>query len=152
MIEVERVVQFPRGYTETAMLNPSHKRALIAALGEVENKLTSLRRFLLKTEGERLFLHVTDDLTLDEKEKLIQKIECLMDRLISLKSLFGLKPSERVLRWIARATAVYLSVQLEEIKSDRLRGYGEVKTEAKDILDPTLNEMILILREMESTV
>jgi len=134
------------------MLNPSHKRALIAALGEVENKLTSLRRFLLKTEGERLFLHVTDDLTLDEKEKLIQKIECLMDRLISLKSLFGLKPSERVLRWIARATAVYLSVQLEEIKSDRLRGYGEVKTEAKDILDPTLNEMILILREMESTV
>jgi len=134
------------------MLNSSHKRALIAALGEVENKLTSLRRFLLKTEGERLFLHVTDDLTLDEKEKLIQKIECLMDRLISLKSLFGLKPSERVLRWIARATAVYLSVQLEEIKSDRLRGYGEVKTEAKDILDPTLNEMILILREMESTV
>jgi len=134
------------------MLNPSHKRALIAALGEVENKLTSLRRFLLKTEGERLFLHVTDDLTLDEKEKLIQKIECLMDRLISLKSLFGLKPSERVLRWIARATAVYLSVQLEEIKSDRLRGYGEVKTEAKNILDPTLNEMILILREMESTV
>jgi hypothetical protein len=134
------------------MLNPSHKRALIAALGEVENKLTSLRWFLLKTEGERLFLHVTDDLTLDEKEKLIQKIECLMDRLISLKSLFGLKPSERVLRWIARATAVYLSVQLEEIKSDRLRGYGEVKTEAKDILDPTLNEMILILREMESTV
>jgi len=134
------------------MLNSSHKRALIAALGEVENKLTSLRRFLLKTEGERLFLHVTDDLTLDEKEKLIQKIECLMDRLISLKSLFGLKPSERVLRWIARATAVYLSVQLEEIKSDRLRGYGEVKTEAKNILDPTLNEMILILREMESTV
>jgi hypothetical protein len=134
------------------MLNSNHKRALIAALGEVEDKLMSLRQLLLRTEGKRVFLHLTDDLTQDEKEKLIEEIECLMARLISLKNVFGLKASERVLRWIARATAVHLSIQLEEIKTDRLKGYGDVPTEAKGILDPTLNEMISILRQVGSII
>jgi hypothetical protein len=137
---------------EIAMLDSNHKRVLIATLGEVEDRLMSLRRFLLKAEGKRLFVHVTDDFTQDEKEELIEKIECLMDRLIYLKNLFGLKPSERVLRWMARATAVHLSIQLEEIKSDRLKGYGDVPTEAKGILDPTLNEMISILRQLGSII
>jgi len=134
------------------MLNGNHKRALVAALGEVEEQLMFLKQLLLKTRGERLFVHLTDDFTQDQKEELIAKIECLMDRLISLKNVFGLKASERVLRWIARASAVYLSIQLEEIKSDRLKGYGDVPTEAKGILDPALNEMISILRQVGSII
>jgi hypothetical protein len=133
-------------------LNPNHKRALSAALREVEEELMTLRRLLLKAEVERLFFHINDDLTQDEKQKLIEKIEFLTNRLGSLKNLFGLEPGETVQRWIVRATAVYLSIQLEEIKSDRLKGYGEVPSEAKDILDPALNEMILIIREMGSAV
>ena len=133
------------------MLNSSHKRALGAALGEVEKELRSLIR-LLQTGEDRLFLHISDDLTQQEKELLVEKIERLIDRLIHLKNLFGLKPTERVLRWIARATAVYLSIQLTEVASESLKGHGEVTAEAEEALDPILNGMISILHEMESVM
>jgi len=138
--------------TPSLGLNPSHKRALGAALREVEEELAYLKRLLFGTEGERLFLHINDDLTQDEKQKLIEKIEFLTNRLVSLKNLFGLEQGERVLRWNVRGTVVYLSVQLEEIKSNRLEGYGEVAPEDKEILDSKLNEMLSIFRDMKSAI
>jgi len=134
------------------MLNPNHKRVLSATFREVEDELRDLRRLLLRTEEERIFLHIVDDLTQEEKQVFNVKIGQMMDLIIRLKSLFELKPGQRVLRWIARATAVYLSVQLEQVMSDRLEGYGEVAPEDKETLDPKLNEMLSIFREVKSTV
>jgi len=134
------------------MLNPNHKRVLSGTFREVEDELRDLRRLLLRTEEERIFLHIVDDLTQEEKQVFNVKIEQLMDLIIRLKSLFELKPGQRVLRWIARGTAVYLSVQLEQVMSDKMEGYGEVAPEDKQTLDPKLNEMLSIFREMKSTV
>jgi len=134
------------------MLNPNHKRVLSETFREVEDELRDLRRLLLRTEEERIFLHIVDDLTQEEKQVFNVKIGQMMDLIIRLKSLFELKPGQRVLRWIARATAVYLSVQLEQVMSDRLEGYGEVAPEDKETLDPKLNEMLSIFREVKSTV
>jgi hypothetical protein len=134
------------------MLNPNHKRVLSETFREVEDELRDLRRLLLRTEEERIFLHIVDDLTQEEKQVFNVKIGQMMDLIIRLKSLFELKPGQRVLRWIARATAVYLSVQLEQVMSDKMEGYGEVAPEDKQTLDPKLNEMLSIFREMKSTV
>jgi hypothetical protein len=71
---------------------------------------------------------------------------------IHLKDSFDLTKGERVLRWIVKATSVYLSAQMEEVISDKLKGYGEITLEVKETLDPILNEMISILRQMESMV
>jgi len=118
----------------------------------VEDELTHLRRLLQKTEEERLFLHIKDNLTPDEKHNLIEKIERLMDDVVYLKGFFDLKPRESVLRWIVKATSVYLSIQLEEVMPERLEGYGEVTQQLKETLDPVLKRMISIFRQMESVV
>jgi hypothetical protein len=60
--------------------------------------------------------------------------------------------SEFVLKYIVKATSVYLSIQLEEAMSDRLKGYGEITNGLKETLDPKLNEMKSVLRQMESIV
>ena len=134
------------------MLNPSQKNALRLMLELLENELRQLRRLLQKGEGQRLLLHIVDDLTEEEKSLLNERIDRLISYVIHLKDSFDLTNRERVLRWIVKATSVYLSAQVEEVISDKLKGYGETTLEVKETLDPILNEMISILRQMESIV
>jgi hypothetical protein len=71
---------------------------------------------------------------------------------IRLKNSFDPTKEESVVRQIVKATSAYLSVQMEEIISDKLKGYGEITLEVKETLDPILIEIISILRQMESIV
>jgi len=134
------------------MLNPIQKNALRVTLELLEDELRQLRRLLQKSEGERLLLHIVDDLTEEEKSLLNEGIDRLISYVIHLKDSFDLTNRERVLRWVVKATSVYLSAQVEEVISDKLKGYGEITLKVKETLDPILNEMISILRQMESIV
>jgi hypothetical protein len=133
------------------MLNPNQKRALRVTLEVVEDELRYLTE-LSHNHEEGLFSYLMDDLAENEKHLLDEKIESLNGHLGYLKGLFGLGQKELVLRWIVKATAAYLSIQLEEVMSDQLKGYGEVAEELEQTLDPILNQMRSILREMESIV
>jgi len=134
------------------MLNPIQKNALRLTLQLLEDELRQLRRLLQKGEGQRLLLHIVDDLTEEEKRLLNERIDRLISYVIHLKDSFDLTNRESVLRRIVKATSVYLSAQVEEVISDKLKGYGGTTLEVKETLDPILNEMISILRQMESIV
>ncbi len=134
------------------MLNPNQKRFLMITLGVVEDELRRLKRLLRDVGEERLFLHIQDDIGLEEKKILNEKIDSLLRYLVHLKKLFDLERSEVILRYMVKATSVYLSIQLEEAMSHRLKGRGEVTLDLKKTLDPKLNEMRSILRQMESIV
>ena len=136
------------------MLNHNQKSHLGITLGVVEEELKRLRQRLQEGEEIGLFSHTGDDLTAEEKTFLNGKIECLMASMIYLKNFFDLRHShkELSLRAVMKAIAVYLQVELEDVKSDRLKGYGEVQPGLKQTLDPKLNEMISILNEMETGI
>jgi hypothetical protein len=134
------------------MLNLSQKRFLMVTLGEVEDKLRRLKGLLQDDREEGLFSRIKDDVGQEERNLLNEKIDYLIAYLANLKRLFDLGESEFVLRYIVKATSVYLSIQLEEAMSRRLKGYGEIVPELEEILDPKLNEMKLVLRQMESIV
>jgi hypothetical protein len=134
------------------MLNPNQKRFLMVTLGVVEDELRRLKELLRDESEDKLFSRIKDDIGLEKKNLLNEKIDCLIVGLINLKKLFDLSESEFVLRYIVKVTSVYLSIQLEEAMSPRLKGRGEVTPELKEALDPKLNEMKLILRQMESIV
>jgi CRISPR/Cas system-associated protein Cas10 (large subunit of type III CRISPR-Cas system) len=93
-----------------------------------------------------------DDLTEEEKNFLNERIDRLISYVVHLRGSFDLTSRERGLRRIVKATSVYLSSQVEEVISDKLKGYGETTLEVKETLEPILNEMISILRQMESIV
>jgi hypothetical protein len=134
------------------MLNPNQKRFLMITLGVVEDELRRLKELLRDESEEKLFSRIKDDIGLEEKNLLNEKIDYLIVYLINLKKLFDLSESEFVLRYILKATSVYLSIQLEEAMSGRLKGRGEVTPDLEEILDPKLNEMRLVLHQMESMV
>ena len=124
----------------------------MVTLREVEDKLRRLKGLLQDNKEEELFSRIKDDIGQEEKNLLSEKIDYLIAYLANLKKLFDLGESEFVLRYIVKATSVYLSIQLEEAMSDRLKGYGEITNGLEETLDPTLNEMKLVLRQMESIV
>ena len=134
------------------MLNLSQKRFLMVTLGEVEDKLRRLKGLLQNNREEGLFSRIKDDIGQEERTFLNEKIDCLIAYLANLKRLLDLGESEFVLKYIVKATSVYLSIQLEEAMSDRLKGYGEITNGLKETLDPKLNEMKSVLRQMESIV
>ena len=134
------------------MLNPNQKRFLMITFGVVEDELRRLRELLRDHREEKLFSCIKDDIGLEEKNLLNEKIDYLLVSLINLKKLFDLSESEFVLRYIVKATSVYLSIQLEETMSRRLKGRGEVTPDLEETLDPKLNEMRLVLHQMESMV
>ena len=134
------------------MFNPSQKRFLMVTLREVEDKLRRLKGLLQNNREEGLFSRIKDDIGQEERTFLNEKIDYLIAYLANLKRLFDLGESEFVLKYIVKATSVYLSIQLEEAMSDRLRGYGEIMNGLKETLDPKLNEMKSVLRQMESIV
>jgi hypothetical protein len=138
--------------TGELMLNPSQKRFLMVTLGEVEDKLRRLKGVLQNNKEERLFSRIKDDIGQEERNLLNEKIDYLIRYLVYLKKLFELGESEFVLKYIVKATSVYLSIQLEEAMSRRLRGYGEITPKLEEILDPKLKEMKSVLRQMESIV
>ncbi len=133
------------------MLNLNQERLLGVTLGTVEEELRRLRQILNSGEEERLFSHVTDDLTREGKKLAREKIEHLMEYLAGLKHFFDLRDNrkELALSRVVQTTAVYLEVELSGVMSDRLGGYGKVDAGLKKTLDPKLNAMIHILREME---
>jgi hypothetical protein len=132
------------------MLKLSQKTGLRLTLELLENELRHLRRLLQKGEGQRLLLHIEEDLT--EKGLLNERIDRLISHVIHLRDSFDLTNKERALRSMVKTTSVYLSAQVQELISDKLRQYGEVAPEVKETLGPILNEMISVLRQMESMV
>jgi len=134
------------------MLNLYQKRSLGITLGIVEDELRRLQSLIHIGEQRNLFSQITDDLKAEEKPLLQAKIEGLMDDLLSLKEVFDLRHSQKdlSLRAMVKAMAVYIQVELENVMSNRLKGYGEVNPGLKETLDPKLGEMITILGQMES--
>jgi hypothetical protein len=118
----------------------------------VEDELRRLESLIHTGEQRNLFSQIADDLKAEDKPLLQAKIERLMGNLLSLKEFFDLRHSQKELslRAVVEAMVVYLQVELENVKSDRLKGYGEVHPALKETLDPKLGEMITILGQMAS--
>ena len=96
------------------MLNPNQKRFLMITLGVVEDELRRLKELLRDESEEKLFSRIKDDIGLEEKSLLNEKIDYLIVYLINLKKLFDLSKSEFVLRYIVKATSVFFQYNWEK--------------------------------------
>jgi hypothetical protein len=136
------------------MLNLNQKRSLGITLGIVEDELKRLQGIINRSGEDWLFSHFTDDLKPEERPLIDEKIRRLLEELASLKSCFDLHYSSKefLLSSLLKAVALYLAVQLENAKSNKLKGYGEFAPGLKESLDPKLEGLLSLLNEMEAEV
>jgi len=136
------------------MLNLNQKRSLGITLGIVEDELRRLEWMLDRSAKDWLFSRFTDDLSPAEKILNRGKIHRLLEEAASLKSCFDLHYSSKefVLSSIVKAVVLYLTIELENAGSNRLKGYGEIAPGLKESLGPKLEGMISLLNEMGSEI
>jgi hypothetical protein len=137
-----------------AMLNLNQKRSLGITLGIVEDELKRLEWMLNRPAKDWLFSHFTDDLKPEERLLIGEKIRRMREELASLKNCFDLHYSSKdfLLSSLVKAVSLYLAVQLENAKSNKLKGYGEIAPGLQESLDPKLEKIISFLDEMGAGV
>lgn len=93
---------------------------------------------------------MNNDVPIQIRDVLLEKISLTKERIDVLASKFSLeKRMDSVSRQIFGKLSV-IWISRDEIKSKRLRGYGEVAKGLKNELDPELDVIIDLLREMLS--
>ncbi len=132
----------------------NQKRPVGIALGIVEDQLRRLEWLIRKGEQQGLFFRISDDIKEEAKPLLQERIERLMQRIGDLKDSFDLTHTQKEwnLSSLVESISLYLRVELENVMSAKLKGYGPVDPELKDLLDPKLREMISLLKEINSMV
>src|SRR5713226_1345054 len=131
-------------------LGENHRRVVSVLLREVEKMCDAILDWLDKKPG--LLLRVQDDMTAEQQaglRKLVQQLRGEIRRFDSEVTLDPAVPSRR------RAIATLLSahrINLEEVNSGNLRGYGRLPDEVGRELDGKLGRLTTLLEAMSGVV
>jgi GTP-binding protein EngB required for normal cell division len=112
------------------MLNQNHKRFVVAAFGQVDERLRAAERI---ARGEfSSFEDIVADLTPEETALLLALAAQLRERLLAaMDSLNVARPEPKIsARWSAHTALEFGEIDLLETSVDRLRGYGALEPEA----------------------
>lgn len=131
------------------MLNDSQKRRVSIVLNILEEDLHDMERLLHSEDYIGIVHEMDNDIPLPVKKALIEKIGWIKDRIHIVAERFNLKREQKSLsrQFYGRLTCDCTA--LEESKTQYLKGYGSVTEGLNDTLDPELDAVIGLIREME---
>ncbi len=131
-------------------LGENHRRVVSVLLREVEKMCDAILEWLDKKPG--LLLRVQDDMTAEQQAGLRKLVEQLRGEIRRFDSEVTLDPAVQSRR---RAIATLLSahrINLEEVNSANLRGYGRLPDEVGRELDAKLGRLTTLLEAMSGVV
>jgi len=131
------------------MLNDSQKRRVSVTLSSFEEDLHNMERLLESADYVGVVHEMENDIPAPARKALIDTIDGIKNRIQTLVKRFDIERDRRSLRRQLFARLIYNWTTLEEIKTKHLRGYGAVAQVLKQTLDPELDAIIGLIREME---
>ena len=131
------------------MLNDSQKRRVSVTLSSLEEDFHDMERLLLSLDYVGAVHEMENDIPAPARNALIDKIGGIKNRIRTLAERFDIERERRSLRRQLFARLTYNWTTLEEIKTRYLRGYGMAAEVLKETLDPELDAIIDLIREME---
>ncbi len=130
------------------MLNDAQRRTVSVTIRFLEEDLHEMEHLLQSGDYIGIVHEMGNDIPLPTKKALLDKIGAIKDRIHSLVERFSLKKEQRSVRRQLFARSTYDLTMLEETKTQYLKGYGNTAKGLQDSLDPQLDSMIDLLREM----
>ena len=131
------------------MLNEFQKRALSSTLCTVEEMIQEIE-FKLQQNVYRgiLYEELIEDSSLMNKKEIVRKISVLRDILEKLQKQFGLK--KRIVEVKRQIIGnLYYCLQITEAaKAKKMKGYGAVADDLENHLDPQINQIHRVIREI----
>lgn len=134
------------------LLNPAQKNSLRISLMLVEKGMLEVDRLIAAGEHDGILFRIIDDLGDGTKTSIRQLIEEVRELIKEMRDRFQLEIEvERKSRTIF-GKAPLLWEMVTDSDASRLRGYGEIDPQLKEILDPSIKRLGQILLRMHYLV
>ena len=131
------------------MLNKDQKRGLTIALRIVEENMQKIEQLLENKTYEGILYDTKCCVTPDVKEEILKRVSFLKARINYISDIFVLeKESREGLRKIFGILPSCWEI-IENVKTKRLKRYGDVQNGLDNVLDPQLNGITDLILEME---
>lgn len=136
---------------EELVLNTSQRRCIWASLLSFERALRWIRH-LLTIEEEGILFHRELSLNKEDVELIIDRVDRALELMTEYTKKFNLNSIEEN---IGREIVAEMSISwenLEECRSSRISGYGDLSVESAEIIDETVDELVKINLEIMNIV
>jgi hypothetical protein len=138
-----------RGGLPKDLLNEPQRRRLSLTLAAIEKKLRTAQIMAGAGDYKGVLYELRNDIPVEACLLLGEKISEIREKIKAIAGMFSLEKKEEALLPGIDAELSIEQVWIEEIKSKRLRGYGEVAAGLPDVLDPVLDELSALLLEAQ---
>ncbi len=120
----------------------NHKARLSVSMQVLEDTISDVEGIMRGTDRRKVMTEVVDSFSSWEKALILKRIGEIKGLINYITQNLDLeKRKEETKRRILGVMTIQ-QVNLEEIKSKRLRGYGEVPGELREFLDPQVDKMM----------
>lgn len=129
---------------EDTLLTPSQERSLHASLFLFEKALRKVDRLLSDGDEIGILYYRKSYMDIQSRELIQKKIANTLVELENFTEKLGLRPIEESLESTIMSEMSISWESLEESRSKRMRGYGELSPQAVEIIDPAIDHFARI--------
>ena len=132
------------------LLTPSQERSLHASLLLFEKALRMVDRLLADRDEIGILYFRKSNLDNQSRERVQKKIAITLVELEDFTEKLGLRPIEESLESTIMGEMSISWESLEESRSKRMRGYGELSPKAIEIIDPAIDHFARIALQLSN--
>ena len=132
------------------MLNEHQRRSLSVTFRTIEQHLLILEQMLGTGDYMGILSEWVNDVSPSQRDILLAKIPQAMEQIRIVAEEFSLYKAGRQARQHLSAELSYCWEILQSVKAKKLKGYGDVNRELENTLDPRIDMLLELLREMQS--
>jgi hypothetical protein len=133
-------------------LSYNHRSRLSVTLRLLDETLCAYRQWALGSEMHSVLYHEKNDLSGRQRRAILNVISKVSVLLYELKDVFELEEQIQEISRTIRGGSAGLWSSTVEMHSKYLKGYGAVPQETKEYLDPKIDELEKLMRNLSEIV
>jgi hypothetical protein len=130
-------------------LNEHQRRNLSVTLVIIEESLAELEKIVASPDYHGILLDRKNNIRSSVKDYLLNHSQLIRARIRVIAERFGLDRVHRETGREINAKLSYCWEILQDTRADKLKRYGEIEENIKEVLDPDLDTIIGLVTEME---
>lgn len=129
-------------------ISKNHKTRLSVSMQVFENTISEVEGVIENSHQQKTLTETVDNLSPFEKAVILRRIEEVRELIKYVAQQLNLEKRRDETKKQILGTMTIQLVNLEEIRPKRLRGYGEVPEELREFLDPQIDKMMRLVKEI----
>ncbi len=134
------------------LLNEYHQRQLRVSFQHIDSILTEVEHIFADTQSSSPFNRYSRDTTPIQQKvarDYIVRIRAAMARIMQEQQIpFG--DPHCGSRWAANTSLLFADIAVEELRADRMRGYGQISDEGQDLLETITSELHSLIGKLQA--